>query len=104
MDDTQGAGRESRAERRAHWQTIVAELEACGETRAAFCRRRGIPGWKLAYWRKALAAPAAAGFVEVAEARADTGVSVEAGRWRVRVEAGFDAATLLRTLRALGGA
>jgi len=33
--------------------------------------------------------------------RRASGVCVEAGRWLVRVEPGFDAATLLRALEAL---
>jgi hypothetical protein len=62
--------------------------------------------WKFAYWRKALdggvgVVPAAEGFVELGRSRGESGISVEVGRWRVYVDAGFDLATLRRTVEAL---
>jgi hypothetical protein len=103
MEQEKTAG--AREQRREEWRQIIAEQQAGGQSTAAYCRERGIPAWKFSYWRKALA-PAEAdgaprGFVELRPARRASGVSVEAGRWLVRVEPGFDAATLLRALEAL---
>lgn len=103
MEQEKTAG--AREARREEWRRIIAEQQACGQGAAAYCRGRGIPAWKFSYWRKALAPTepdaAARGFVELRPARRASGVSVEAGRWLVRVEPGFDAATLLRALEAL---
>ena len=82
---------------------------AASRSRAAarFCRERGVPAWKLAYWRKALrgeAPPeAGGGFVELLPrgAGGGSGVWVEAGRWRLHAAPGFDAATLRRAAEAL---
>ena len=101
QEKTEGA----REARREKWRRIIEEQRAGGQGAAAYCRERGIPVWKYSYWRKALA-PAEAdasarGFVELRPPRRASGVCVEAGRWLVRVEPGFDAATLLRALEAL---
>lgn len=105
MDEAKTA---ARAARREEWGRVLDELAASGLTAARFCRERGVPAWKLAYWRKALrgdAPPAQAGggFVELSarEPCGAAGVWVEAGRWRVRAEPGFDAATLRRAAEAL---
>lgn len=103
MEQEKTAG--AREARREEWRRIIAEQQACGRCAAAYCRERGIPVWKFSYWRKALnpseAGAAPRGFVELRPARRASGVCVEAGRWLVRVEPGFDAATLLRALEAL---
>ncbi len=100
--ETKAGAREARRE---EWRRIVAEQQAGGHGAAAYCRERGIPVWKFSYWRKALRGKAktevSGGFVEVRPSRRASGVWVEAGRWRVSVEPGFDAATLLRALEAL---
>ena len=103
MEQEKTAG--AREARREEWRRIIAEQQAGGQGAALYCRERGIPVWKFSYWRKALA-PAEAGasprgFVELRPPRRASGVWVEAGRWRVSVEPGFDAATLLRALEAL---
>jgi hypothetical protein len=91
--------------RREEWRRIVGEQQAGGQSAAAYCRENGIPVWKFAYWCKSLRGKAkpeeCGGFVELRHARRQAGVWVEAGRWRVSVEPGFDAATLLRALEAL---
>ena len=96
----------AREARREEWRRILAEQQGCGQSTAAYCRERGIPVWRFSYWRKALTAKDGAatpgGFVELRPARLASGVCVESGRWLVRVEPGFDAATLLRALEALG--
>lgn len=103
MEQEKTAG--AREARREEWRRTVAEQQRCGQGAAAYCRERGIPAWKFSYWRKALNAAesdaAPRGFVELRPPRRASGVSVEAGRWLVRVESGFDAATLLRALEAL---
>ena len=96
---------DSREARRDDWRRIIAEQQAGGQGAAAYCREHKIPVWKFSYWRKALAPTEAGasprGFVELRPPRRASGVCVEAGRWLVRVEPGFDAATLLRALEAL---
>ena len=91
--------------RREEWRRIIAEQQGCGQSTAAYCRERGIPVWRFSYWRKSLTAKDGAatpgGFVELRPPRWASGVCVEAGRWLVRVEPGFDAATLLCALEAL---
>ena len=103
MEQEKAAG--AREARREEWRRILAEQQGCGQSTAAYCRERGIPVWRFSYWRKALTAKAGAatpgGFVELRPARRASGVCVESGRWLVRVEPGFDAATLLRALEAL---
>jgi hypothetical protein len=95
-----------REARREEWRRIIEGQQASGQGRAAYCRAHGLSVWKFSYWRTALKGEDASadkgGFVELRPARRQSGVYVEAGRWRVRVEAGFDAATLLRALEALG--
>jgi len=95
-----------REARREEWRRVLTELEASGESAVAFGRARGIPGWKLSYWRKALkpvGGETQGGFVQlrVAPGRTPASVWVEAGRWRVGVEPGFDAPTLRQVIEAL---
>jgi hypothetical protein len=105
MDAT--STRKSRDARRAQWRKIVAEQVASGQNAAAFARARGLPAWKITYWRNALkpnAAPDAAGFVQMS-VRGDereAALWVEAGRWRIGVCPGFDPTTLRQVLEALG--
>jgi len=47
--------------RRERWQELLRRWEASGLSQAAFCRRHGIPVWKLAWWRKRLAEASLAG-------------------------------------------
>ena len=92
--------------RQAKWRGILAELDASGESAVAFGRLRGIPAWKLSYWRKALKPvdhKPQGGFVEmrVASGNSPASVWVEVGRWRVGVVAGFDATTLRQVIEPL---
>jgi hypothetical protein len=107
-----GGTKEARAARRAEWRGILEQQAASGLTAAGFCRERGIPAWKFSYWRAALRprlsppsrADSAGGFVELsvsARPGGGTGVWIEAGRWRLHVEPGFDAAALRRAAEAL---
>lgn len=45
--------------RREHWQELLGRWQASGLSQAQFCRRRGIPVWKLAWWKKRLGAEGA---------------------------------------------
>ena len=42
--------------RRGHWQELLRCWQASGLSQARFCRRRGIPVWKFAWWKKRLGA------------------------------------------------
>jgi hypothetical protein len=42
----------TRAEKLAHWRGVIGEWRASGISQAAFCRDRGLPAWKFAYWLK----------------------------------------------------
>ena len=103
MEQEKSAG--GREARREEWRRIIDEQQAGGQGAAAYCREHGITVREFSYWRKALnpaeADAAPRGFVELRPPRRASGVCVEAGRWLVRVEPGFDAATLLRALEVL---
>ena len=106
METVQANEAVAREARRAEWRQVLVELDASGESAVAFGRARGIPGWKLSYWRKALKpvdGEPQCGFVQmrVSSARTPATVWVEAGRWRVGVEPGFDAPTLRQVVEAL---
>ena len=106
MDETMDSVTDARTARREEWRRVIAAQQTSGQKAATFCRERGIPVWKFSYWRKALADGDAPGFVQMRvstarETRAQ--VWVDAGRWRVYVTPGFDAATLRRTVEALAG-
>jgi hypothetical protein len=96
----------TREARRNEWRQVLTELDASGESAAMFGRKRGIPAWKLLYWRHALkpvAAQSDGGFVQVGM-RAKEWVPtlwVETGRWRVGVAPGFDRTTLRQIVEAL---
>jgi len=105
MESNQGMTKAARAARREQWAALIAEQQAGGLKAAAFCRERGISKWQFSYWRKALAttrgSAAASGFVELRSTSRASGVWIEAGRWRVHVEPGFNDVALRRTLEAL---
>ena len=92
------------AARRTQWTETIARWRTSGESKAAFCRREGIPVWKLHYWFGRLAEPEGAGFAQVtASAGAEGGSGL-----RLRFPSGlelligreFDEATLARVLTA----
>ena len=111
MDATNGQASDAGVARREEWRQILAEQAASGKAASTFCRERGVPVWKLHYWRKALstreAAAGVSGFVQVKMAAAPapgTQVWVEAGAWRVCVTPGFDDATLQQVLAVVARA
>lgn len=42
--------------RRRRWQELLGRWQASGLSQAAFCRRHGVPVWKMAWWKKRLGA------------------------------------------------
>ena len=40
--------------RRERWQELLRRWRASGLSQAEFCRRRGVPVWKLAWWKRRL--------------------------------------------------
>jgi len=106
METMQAIEADRRDVRRTEWRRVLAELDASGESAVAFGRARGIPAWKLSYWRKALKpldGEPHGGFVEmrVAPSNSPATVWVDTGRWRVGVAPGFDATTLRQVIEAL---
>jgi len=51
---------EKAARRRERWRELLRRWRASGLSQAAFCRRRGIPAWKLAWRKRRLGETAAA--------------------------------------------
>ncbi len=107
MESIQGMTKAARVARREQWAARMVEQQSGGLSAAAFCRERGIAAWQFSYWRKALTTAETStpsnGFVELRPASRASGVWVEVGRWRVNVEAGFNAEVLRRTMEALAG-
>lgn len=87
------------------WHALVEELALSGMSAAEFCRKRAIPVWQMHYWLKKVkdGASAPRGFVEIGLSEFDPaeGLWVEAGRFRIRIVRGFDAALLRRVAEAL---
>jgi hypothetical protein len=98
-------------QRHERWQEILRRWQASGSSQAAFCRRHGIPVWKMAWWRKRLGsgrtAPSAASapFVPVgivpAAVRLDRFELVLTGGRRLRFPAELDPARLTAIVAAL---
>ena len=87
------------------WHALVEELASSGMSAAEFCRKRAIPIWQMRYWLKKIkdGESASRGFVEIGRSEFDSaeGLWVEAGRFRIRIVRGFDAALLRRVAEAL---
>jgi hypothetical protein len=50
--------------RRERWRELLRRWQASGLSQAEFCRRRGIPVWKLAWWKRRLTEEPLAGRVD----------------------------------------
>jgi hypothetical protein len=107
----------------ALWRERVADWSRSGETVADYCSGRGLNRWTFYDWRRKLKlrAGAPSGFVQVqvvkggaevpspratltAEAKGSAGVEVVlAGGRRLRLERGFDPATLSAAVATLEG-
>ena len=87
----------------AERRELVAEFEGQTGSMQSFCRERGLPYASFRNWVKEHGTPRrGVELVRVATAR-QTGVVVEVGAARVRVEPGFDAALLREVVAALEG-
>ena len=87
------------------WYALVEELASSGMNAAEFCRKRTIPIWQMRYWLKKIkdGESASHGFVEIDRSEFDSaeGLWVEAGRFKIRIKRGFDAALLRCVAEAL---
>jgi hypothetical protein len=95
------------------WRVRVREWESSGRTIAEFVRGREFSASALRSWVRQLSADTPAPEVTLlpvrrrsstAPATTATGVVLEVGGVRIRVEYGFDRTLLLEVLSALGGA
>ena len=89
---------------RAEGLALVDSWKSSGQSPAAFCRARGMAGWKLTYWRSVAAVrpSVGSGFVELERSGHGCGLELRlrAGV-RVSVEAGFDPVVLRAVVEAL---
>ena len=87
------------------WQALVTELASSGMSVAEFCRKREIPICQMYYrlGQKKFTEPAQRGFIEIGktEPAPSGGLWIEAGRFRIRVERGFDKELLQHVAEAL---
>ena len=109
MDEQTQAVRIRRRRSRAEVERLVAEYEASGLDRSAFCQQRGLSLSTLARYRRRQGQTAAADekrwlALEVSSAAAGaSGLAVWLpGGQRIEVSRGFDADTLQRLLAAMG--
>jgi hypothetical protein len=94
----------TRMEKLAHWRGVIGEWRGSGISQAAFCRERGLPSWKLAYWLKRVSeedeTPDGPAFATVSMPGSGLRLVLPGGA-SLEVEPGFDEATLRRVLRAV---
>ena len=87
------------------WQALVKELASSGISAAEFCRKREVPVWQMYYrlGQKQVNEPTPRGFVEIGKTdpTPSDGLWVETGRFRIRVERGFDKELLRHVAEAL---
>lgn len=87
------------------WQALVKELSSSGLSAAAFCRKREVPICQMYYrlGQKKVKDSTPRGFVEIGKTdiASSSGLWVEAGRFRIRVERGFDRELLRYVAEAL---
>lgn len=102
----------TRAEKAEHWKSLLQEQSASGLSGADFCRERKLEIKRFYWWKRRLgkSGPERAprrGFVELRTGiwplGLGSGVSIHLdGRTSIRVERGFDPATLKAVLAAVG--
>ena len=95
MDEQTQAVRIRRRRSRAEVERLVAEYEASGLDRSAFCQQRGLSLSTLARYRRRQGQTAAA------DEKRWLALEVSSGQ-RIEVSRGFDADTLQRLLAAMG--
>ena len=99
----------TRAERRAHWRTIIENQATSGVSVAAYCRNVQIKPSYFYTWRRRLREqqPCAGGFLDLIPDRlteaATSGVRLRlSGKLHVEVDRGFDPFTLRAVVETLG--
>jgi hypothetical protein len=80
--ESNGAAKKSRVQRsEADWKTVLARYDESGQTRAAFCRREGLPASSFILWERKLRRTARRSeFVDVTPAPQPT------ARWSVEFQ------------------
>jgi len=74
------------------WQVLLGEYSENGKSIRRFCREKGIPHNQLSYHlRRARKDKSKHGFIELVRKAAPCNLWVEAGRYRIHVQRGFDA-------------
>ena len=90
---------------RDEWDALVEEFASSEMSAAEFCRKREITVWQMHYRirQKKDSEPTRRGFVEISEPNPTLsgGFWVEVGRFRIRVERGFDKELLRHVAEAL---
>lgn len=90
---------------RDEWHALMKELASSGMSAAEFCRKREIPICQMYYrlGQKKFTEPAQRGFIEIGktESMPRGGLWIEAGRFKIRVERGFDTELLRYVVDAL---
>ena len=87
------------------WDALVEEFASSEMSAAEFCRKREIPVWQMHYRlrQKKESEPTRRGFVEIGKTdpAPSGGLWVEVGRFKIRVERGFDTELLRYVAEAL---
>ena len=100
----------TKAERRAHWRTIIEEQATSGLNITAFCREKQINRHQFHTWRRRFRdqQPCTSGFLELIPGRAVepvSGIRIHPGKnFTIEVDRGFDPFTLraiIETLRSI---
>ena len=89
---------------REEWHALVEELASSGMSAAEFCRKRRIPVWQMLYrLGQGKTNKKHSGFVEIGQNKRppSSGFWIEAGRFKIQVERGFDAELLRHVAEAL---
>lgn len=100
----------TREEKGTHWRGILGRWREGGQSQAKFCRENNLSLWQLRYWsgRERRRAGEAA-FAEFAPVSVSVSADAGSGLWlrlgngaELRIDPGFDEATLRRVLGCLG--
>jgi len=97
----------TREEKAAHWQGVLGRWRDGGQSQARFCHENNLPLWQLRYWigreRRHCTEHAVAEFAPVSlSPHAGSGLWLHLGPGaELRIDPGFDEATLRRVLGCL---
>jgi len=84
------------------WEELLGEYSASGKSIRGFCGERGIPHNQLSYHlQRARKNQSKHGFIELVRKAAPCGLWIEAGKYRIHVQRGFDAELLRQVAEAL---